>query len=102
MKDPVYGCVGAISVLQRQVHKLQQELDSANADLLSYACSDIPTRLPLGPSMVYQAERIDQFYPAAASSTATLPVSYRLQWADAGEINASIGGDGDQGGESRM
>ncbi|XP_068637458.1 protein LATERAL ORGAN BOUNDARIES-like isoform X3 [Aristolochia californica] len=34
MKDPVYGCVGAISVLQRQVHRLQKELDAANADLI--------------------------------------------------------------------
>ncbi|XP_031501108.1 LOB domain-containing protein 25 [Nymphaea colorata] len=44
MKDPVYGCVGAISVLQRQVHQLQKELDAANADLMRYAC--IPTEIP--------------------------------------------------------
>ncbi|XP_059284597.1 LOB domain-containing protein 25-like [Lycium ferocissimum] len=36
LKDPVYGCVGAISVLQRQVIRLQKELDSTNADLLRY------------------------------------------------------------------
>jgi len=34
IKDPVYGCVGAISVLQRQVLKLQKELDATNADLM--------------------------------------------------------------------
>ncbi|XP_020572649.1 protein LATERAL ORGAN BOUNDARIES-like [Phalaenopsis equestris] len=39
MKDPVYGCVGAISVLQQQVQLLQKELDAANANLLKYACS---------------------------------------------------------------
>ncbi|KAA0037575.1 LOB domain-containing protein 25 [Cucumis melo var. makuwa] len=37
MKDPVYGCVGAISVLQRQVIRLQKELDATNADLVRYA-----------------------------------------------------------------
>ncbi|KAG5254526.1 LOB domain protein [Salix suchowensis] len=36
MKDPVYGCVGAISVLQRQVIRLQKELDATNADLIRY------------------------------------------------------------------
>ncbi|KAI0522397.1 hypothetical protein KFK09_004776 [Dendrobium nobile] len=47
MKDPVYGCVGAISVLQRQVQRLQKELDAANANLLRYACSEIPSALPI-------------------------------------------------------
>lgn len=37
LKDPVYGCVGAISVLQRQVIRLQKELDATNADLMRYA-----------------------------------------------------------------
>ncbi|CAN4090696.1 unnamed protein product [Withania somnifera] len=36
LKDPVYGCVGAISVLQRQVLRLQKELDATNADLMRY------------------------------------------------------------------
>ncbi|CAI9763186.1 unnamed protein product [Fraxinus pennsylvanica] len=40
LKDPVYGCVGAISVLQRQVLHLQKELDATNADLMRYTGSD--------------------------------------------------------------
>lgn len=48
IKDPVYGCVGAISVLQREVQRLQKELEAANADLLRIACGEvIPTGLPL-------------------------------------------------------
>ncbi|KAK7316467.1 hypothetical protein VNO77_35523 [Canavalia gladiata] len=43
IKDPVYGCVGAISVLQRQVLRLQKELDATNADLIRYTCNEIPT-----------------------------------------------------------
>lgn len=39
VRDPVYGCVGAISYLQRQVHRLQKELDAANADLAHYGLS---------------------------------------------------------------
>ncbi|KAL6955148.1 hypothetical protein U1Q18_012495 [Sarracenia purpurea var. burkii] len=41
MKDPVYGCVGAISVLQRQVVRLQKELDATNADLLRFAGNEM-------------------------------------------------------------
>ncbi|XP_051133356.1 protein LATERAL ORGAN BOUNDARIES-like [Andrographis paniculata] len=37
VRDPVYGCVGAITFLQRQVDRLQKELDAANADLFRYA-----------------------------------------------------------------
>ncbi|KAJ6751591.1 hypothetical protein OIU85_002063 [Salix viminalis] len=46
MKDPVYGCVGAISVLQRQVIRLQKELDATNADLIRYACNEMPAANP--------------------------------------------------------
>lgn len=35
--DPVYGCVGAISVLQRQVLRLQMELDATKADLFRFS-----------------------------------------------------------------
>ncbi|CAN1136605.1 Protein LATERAL ORGAN BOUNDARIES [Linum perenne] len=45
VRDPVYGCVGAISFLQRQVHRLQKELDAANADLIRFACNDIPPQV---------------------------------------------------------
>ncbi|XP_073029656.1 LOB domain-containing protein 25-like [Primulina eburnea] len=40
LKDPVYGCVGAISVLQRQVLHLQKELDATNADLMRFATNE--------------------------------------------------------------
>ncbi|KAE8694142.1 LOB domain-containing protein 6 [Hibiscus syriacus] len=46
LKDPVYGCVGAISVLQRQVMRLQRELDAIRADLIRYtagSCNEMPT-----------------------------------------------------------
>lgn len=36
IRDPVYGCVGAITFLQRQIERLQEELDATNADLIRY------------------------------------------------------------------
>ncbi|XP_040985680.1 LOB domain-containing protein 25-like [Juglans microcarpa x Juglans regia] len=51
VRDPVYGCVGAISFLQRQVQRLQKELEEANADLIRYACNEVPTALPPHPGV---------------------------------------------------
>ncbi|PSR89457.1 Protein LATERAL ORGAN BOUNDARIES like [Actinidia chinensis var. chinensis] len=51
VRDPVYGCVGAITFLQRQVERLQKELDSANSDLIRYACNDIQSSLPAPPGV---------------------------------------------------
>ncbi|CAD6232931.1 unnamed protein product [Miscanthus lutarioriparius] len=57
VKDPVYGCVGAISVLQRQVHRLQKELDAAHAELLRYACGDVAAGIPTALPVVSAAPR---------------------------------------------
>ncbi|KAJ9135369.1 hypothetical protein P3X46_032560 [Hevea brasiliensis] len=71
MKDPVYGCVGAISVLQRQVIRLQKELDATNADLIRYACNEIPStfgRFRMGHGGSSSATSYDQnsalYYPS--------------------------------------
>lgn len=53
MKDPVYGCVGAISVLQRQVLRLQKELDATNADLIRFTCNDMSSSMSAGNSSQY-------------------------------------------------
>ncbi|MCO5590864.1 hypothetical protein L7F22_044839 [Adiantum nelumboides] len=51
VKDPVYGCVGAISILQRQVAQLQQELAIAQSDLARLAAgagrSGMQQQLPM-------------------------------------------------------
>ncbi|KAI3802516.1 hypothetical protein L1987_30649 [Smallanthus sonchifolius] len=39
VRDPVYGCVGVITVLQRQVDRLQKDLDTANAELMQHVCN---------------------------------------------------------------
>ncbi|XP_047326441.1 LOB domain-containing protein 25-like [Impatiens glandulifera] len=43
VRDPVYGCVGAISFLQTQIEKLQKEIESVNADLIRFAAMAPPT-----------------------------------------------------------
>lgn len=49
VKDPVYGCVAAISILQQQVLHLQAELGSVRSELLRWQSlppSSSPARLP--------------------------------------------------------
>ncbi|XP_010264464.1 PREDICTED: LOB domain-containing protein 15-like [Nelumbo nucifera] len=36
LRDPVYGCMGAISALQQQVQSLQTELNAVRAEILKY------------------------------------------------------------------
>jgi hypothetical protein len=36
LRDPVYGCMGAISTLQQQVQSLQAELHAIRAEILKY------------------------------------------------------------------
>lgn len=60
LKDPVYGCVGAISVLQRQVLRLQKELDATNADLMRYAShheSYPPPKISVNQILINQQQR---------------------------------------------
>ncbi|BFG32497.1 hypothetical protein CerSpe_187710 [Prunus speciosa] len=120
VRDPVYGCVGAISFLQRQVQRLQKELDSANADLIRYACNEIttatvlppPVSLPTGlnsviqPNMAPRRRSVDhhphhQFYQQINNTSTTggaFSVPY-LPWNDihnrSGDINEGGGGEGD-------
>ncbi|GER28097.1 LOB domain-containing protein [Striga asiatica] len=48
MRDPVYGCVGAISYLQNQVSQLQMQLAMAQAEILCIQMQhDPPAPSPL-------------------------------------------------------
>lgn len=46
VRDPVYGCVGAISYLQNQVSQLQMQLAVAQAEILCIQMQQEPTCLP--------------------------------------------------------
>ncbi|XP_017421406.2 LOB domain-containing protein 25 [Vigna angularis] len=112
VRDPVYGCVGAISFLQRQVQRLQKELDSANADLLRYAYNDMPSpSLSVPPAMTATTiQQIPQrsfnarfgneasgFYrPSPTITYNSYP--YSLPWTDTSPEDINDGG-GEGGGD---
>ncbi|XP_068643177.1 LOB domain-containing protein 25-like [Aristolochia californica] len=107
MKDPVYGCVGAVSVLQRQVHRLQKELDAANADLIRYACNEIPSALspqPALPPMTPVRQRAFEFGRRGNGGSSFyspgLQLPYPPPWTNnsSEDMNARGGG----GGENNM
>ncbi|KAJ6748563.1 LOB DOMAIN-CONTAINING PROTEIN 4-RELATED [Salix purpurea] len=108
VRDPVYGCVGAITFLQRQVQRLQKELDAANSDLIHYACSEIPTALPAppGPSSIQSMaprqrpidhyDRIGMGNEGGYYEAPSFPTPYNLPW------NDNLSGDNNAGGGSNM
>lgn len=100
VRDPVYGCVGAISFLQRQVQRLQKELDAANADLLRFSLPDVippaaSLSVPPPMSSVQFGARIGNegsgFYRQAPS---TYSFPYSLPWNDTSSEDISDGGGG--------
>ncbi|CAA0814489.1 LOB domain-containing protein 11 [Striga hermonthica] len=40
LRDPVYGCAGAICLLQKQINELQAELAKAHAEILNFQCQN--------------------------------------------------------------
>nr|GEU44404.1 LOB domain-containing protein 12 [Tanacetum cinerariifolium] len=59
MRDPVYGCVGAISYLQNQVSHLQMQLAVAQAEILCIQMQQEPELPTTHPSMVdYDAKTL--------------------------------------------
>ncbi|XP_010554704.1 PREDICTED: LOB domain-containing protein 15 [Tarenaya hassleriana] len=46
LRDPVYGCMGAISALQQQVQALQIELASIRTEILKYKQREAVTMMP--------------------------------------------------------
>lgn len=40
LRDPIYGCAGAICHLQQQIDQLQAELAKANAQILNMQCQN--------------------------------------------------------------
>ncbi|KAE8686621.1 LOB domain-containing protein 13 [Hibiscus syriacus] len=40
LRDPVYGCMGAIAALQQQVHSLQAEINAVRTEIMKYKCRE--------------------------------------------------------------
>ncbi|MCL7028844.1 hypothetical protein MKW94_029415 [Papaver nudicaule] len=45
LRDPVYGCMGAISALQQQVQSLQSELNVVRSEILKYRYREVSSNL---------------------------------------------------------
>ncbi|GMI96910.1 hypothetical protein HRI_003360300 [Hibiscus trionum] len=50
LRDPVYGCMGAIVTLQQQMQTLQAELNAVRAEILKYKFREITTTSNIIPS----------------------------------------------------
>lgn len=65
-RDPVYGCMGAISVLQQQVNALEAELEAVRAEILKHRY-----RHHAGDRLIEDAHATPSF---AAPATSAPPV----------------------------
>ncbi|KAG8384860.1 hypothetical protein BUALT_Bualt04G0162300 [Buddleja alternifolia] len=92
LKDPVYGCVGAISVLQRQVLTLQKELDATNADLMRYAGNEIP--YPVMNLMLQNNQQRNDNGAGSFESSSGFSDPYSYPWGHGNGPSGERGGDG--------
>ncbi|XP_057980174.1 LOB domain-containing protein 12-like [Malania oleifera] len=73
MRDPVYGCVGAISYLQNQVSQLQMQLAVAQAEILCFqlqqeaAAAALPPQTPSPPHQLVPVQAATGSTVAAAN-----------------------------------
>ncbi|KAL7232619.1 hypothetical protein ACSBR2_010603 [Camellia fascicularis] len=107
IKDPVYGCVGAISVLQRQVVRLQKELDATNADLMRFTGgntafpvfpgSDVASQMGTGQRPVPYGRRMGSHgHGASFDHNSGFSFPYNSPW------NNNRSGDSPEGGDGSM
>lgn len=68
IQDPVYGCTGAICLLQKQINELQSQVAMAKAEILNIQCQNdnlvsIIANMGMGLSQHHQDIISDQQYP---------------------------------------
>ncbi|KAG2730591.1 hypothetical protein I3760_01G301800 [Carya illinoinensis] len=66
LRDPVYGCMGAISTLQQQVQSLQAELNAVRAEILKY-------KYRPDASIMSSSQHVALLTPSGAVSVAAPP-----------------------------
>ncbi|KGN45823.1 LOB domain-containing protein 15 [Cucumis sativus] len=52
LRDPVYGCMGAISALQHQLHTLQSDLNAITTQIFKYKFTHHPINIPSSPNFM--------------------------------------------------
>lgn len=76
LRDPVYGCMGAISALQQQVQSLQAELNAVRSEILKYKYREaniIPTSHPHQHQHQHQHHHVALLTSSGAVSIAAPP-----------------------------
>ncbi|PPS03923.1 hypothetical protein GOBAR_AA16734 [Gossypium barbadense] len=84
LRDPVYGCMGAIVTLQQQMQNLQAELNAIRAEILKYKIREVTniaassSPLPPPPSIVVStssSSSASSLYTSATSATGYSSIS---------------------------
>ncbi|XP_021909979.1 LOB domain-containing protein 15 [Carica papaya] len=77
LRDPVYGCMGAICALQQQIQALQAELNAVRNEILKYKYGSdhqaTNTNMIINPNSTHHAALINPNSVAAISQNNTLP-----------------------------
>ncbi|CAN0902137.1 LOB domain-containing protein 12 [Linum grandiflorum] len=99
VRDPVYGCVGAISFLQNQVSQLQMQLAVAQAEILCIQMQQqdpVPSAsastFPMNPNDHHNNVLLDhnQHHHDMVDSKSLLLASYGINFSSSGATNAVI------------
>ncbi|KAK4399682.1 UNVERIFIED_CONTAM: LOB domain-containing protein 1 [Sesamum radiatum] len=69
LRDPVYGCAGAICQLQYQISELQAELAKAQAEILNMQCQNANLFELIGKQMAAETDRQPQTLPSVHENT---------------------------------
>ncbi|CAK7340182.1 unnamed protein product [Dovyalis caffra] len=72
LRDPVYGCMGAISALQQQVQSLQAELNAVRNEILKYKYREANI-IPSSHVALLSSGAVSIAAPSPAPSTPPLP-----------------------------
>lgn len=80
VRDPVYGCVGAISYLQNQVSQLQMQLAVAQAEILCIQMQQqdqvtLPTQLDQDDKSMLLSENSNSYYNGILPQYLSFPSS---------------------------
>ncbi|KAL8144108.1 hypothetical protein V2J09_017140 [Rumex salicifolius] len=74
LRDPIYGCMGAISSLQRQIQTLQSQLNAVRAEIFKFKFSSVNPNSVISTPGVHHAPATPPLVSvadAAASSTSS-------------------------------
>lgn len=69
LRDPVYGCMGAISTLNQQVQSLQVELNATRAEILRYKYREVTNNLIIASTAIGATVAVAELPQAPSTPT---------------------------------